>query len=182
VAATREPFSFVDENGEVTGHDGELARRFAVRLNRPVEFLNMKFMALIPALQSGKVDLIVTGMTGTDERSKFVDFSEPYFANEQRMLVRRGADGAGEGERAAGHGDAISSLDQLDGRRITVLSGSAGDLAETAGSPGTSAARPIAARRNGRIGNGFMLLLRWSGARSFPDVDQVARHRHRTII
>ena len=54
VAATREPFNFVDKDGRVTGHDGELARIFANRLNRPLEFMNMKFSALIPALQSGK--------------------------------------------------------------------------------------------------------------------------------
>ena len=57
VSATREPFSFVDKSGRVTGHDGEFARRIGAKLNRPVEFLNMKFMALIPALQSGKVDM-----------------------------------------------------------------------------------------------------------------------------
>ena len=91
VSATREPFSFVDKNGRVTGHDGELARIIGARLQRPVEFFNMKFMALIPALQSGKVDLIVTGMTATDERRKFVDFTEPYYANAQVMLVRKSA-------------------------------------------------------------------------------------------
>jgi polar amino acid transport system substrate-binding protein len=89
VSATREPFSFVDKNGRVTGHDGELARIIGAKLQRPVEFSNMKFMALIPALQSGKVDLIVTGMTATDERRKSVAFSQPYFANAQVMLVRK---------------------------------------------------------------------------------------------
>src|SRR5690349_17959393 len=65
VSATREPFNFVDKDGRVTGHDGELARIIAAKLRRPIEFTNMKFMALIPALQSGKVDVIVTGMTAT---------------------------------------------------------------------------------------------------------------------
>jgi polar amino acid transport system substrate-binding protein len=39
----------------------------------------MKFMALIPAMQSGKLDMIVAGMTATKEREKFVSFSEPLF-------------------------------------------------------------------------------------------------------
>ena len=91
VSATREPFSFVDKNGRVTGHDGELARLIGAKLHRPVEFFNMKFMALIPALQSGKVDLIVTGMTATEERSKFVNFTKPYYTNAQVMLVRKRA-------------------------------------------------------------------------------------------
>ena len=89
VAATREPISFVDGRGEVSGHDGELARRLAVRLGRPLEFVNMKFMALIPALQAGKIDLIITGMACTPERSKLVDFSRLYFESGQVALVRR---------------------------------------------------------------------------------------------
>ena len=89
VSATREPLTFVDDKGEVSGHDGELARRIGQAMGRPVEFSNMKFMALIPALQSGKVDLIVTGMNATDERRKSVAFSDPYFANAQVFLVRK---------------------------------------------------------------------------------------------
>jgi len=94
VSATREPFNFVDKDGRVTGHDGELARIIGAKLHRPVEFSNMKFMALIPALQSGKIDMIVTGMTATKERKQFLDFSQPYFENAQVMLVRKSAETA----------------------------------------------------------------------------------------
>lgn len=97
VSATREPFNFVDKNGQITGHDGELARIIGARLERPIEFSNMKFMGLIPALQSGKVDIIVTGMTATEERKKLVSFTQPYFANAQTMLVRKaGVNGRAE--------------------------------------------------------------------------------------
>ena len=89
VSAAREPFSFVDKNGKVTGHDTELARIISAKLQRPVEFSDMKFMALIPALQSGKVDMIVSGMTATDERRKSVDFTQPYFANAQVLFVKK---------------------------------------------------------------------------------------------
>ncbi len=87
VAATREPLSFI-QDGQVTGHDGELARRIGARLGRPVTFVDLKFMALIPALQARRIDLIVSGMTATPERSKSVDFSISYFQNAQMMLVR----------------------------------------------------------------------------------------------
>jgi polar amino acid transport system substrate-binding protein len=93
VSATREPFSFVDKDGRITGHDGELARLIGARLGRPIEFSNMKFMALIPALQSGKIDLIITGMTASAERKKTVNFTQPYFANTQVMIVRKAKDG-----------------------------------------------------------------------------------------
>jgi polar amino acid transport system substrate-binding protein len=119
VSATREPFSFVDGTGRVTGHDGELARIIGARLGRPIEFSNMKFMALIPALQSGKVDLIVTGMTATEERRKQVDFSEPYYANSQVMLVKNGGVAAGAGK--------LASVADLKGKRLGVLLGSMHD-------------------------------------------------------
>lgn len=116
VSATREPFSFVDRDGRISGHDGELARRLGMRLGRPVEFLNMKFMALIPALQSGKIDAIVTGMTATEERRRLVAFSRPYYRNAQVMLVRRSA--------APARGK-LSSVADLQRRRVGVLMGSA---------------------------------------------------------
>lgn len=125
VSATREPFSFVDKDGRVTGHDGELARIIGAKLQRPVEFFNMKFMALIPALQSGKVDLIITGMTATEERKKYVDFTEPYYANAQVMLVRKSAAAA----PASIDSNEIAKREDIDGKRIAVLGGSAGDLA-----------------------------------------------------
>ena len=89
VSATREPISFVDKDGRISGHDGELARIIAARLHRPIEFSNMKFMALIPALQSGKVDMVITGMTSTDERKKTVDFTQPYFINANVLFVKK---------------------------------------------------------------------------------------------
>lgn len=89
VNAAREPFSFVDKNQKVTGHDGELAYRIAAKMNRPLEFNDMTFSALLPALQSGKIDMIITGMTATDERRKTVNFSRSYFDNAQMLLVKK---------------------------------------------------------------------------------------------
>jgi polar amino acid transport system substrate-binding protein len=128
VSATREPFSFVDKNGRVTGHDGELARIIGARLGRPVEFSNMKFMSLIPALQSGKVDLIVTGMMPTAERRKSVDFTQSYFANAQVMLVKKS--GAAKNESAK-----LASADDLKDKRIGVLLGSVHDTYATKNYP-----------------------------------------------
>jgi polar amino acid transport system substrate-binding protein len=130
VSATREPFSFVDAAGRITGHDGELARRVGAQLNRPVEFLNMKFMALIPALEAGKVDLIITGMTATDERRKSVDFSQTYYANAQVMLVRR-PDDAGAAPAGSAARPRLASTADLADKRIGVLVGSAHDTFAT---------------------------------------------------
>ena len=132
VSATREPMTFVDANGRVTGHDGELARLIGYHLQRPVEFLNMKFLALIPALQSGKIDLIVTGMTATDERRRQVAFTRPYYSNAQVLLVRRtgpqsaapvaSPDGAGLDSRPGGPD--LRSVGDVADKRIAVLLGS----------------------------------------------------------
>lgn len=124
VSATREPFNFVDQDGRVTGHDGELARIIGARLQRPIEFSNMKFMALIPALQSGKVDIIVTGMTATEERKKQVSFTRPYFANAQVMLVRNHAASANPATQAT---PAITDTESLADKRIGVLMGTVHD-------------------------------------------------------
>lgn len=125
VSATREPFNFVDQEGRITGHDGELARIIGARLQRPIEFSNMKFMALIPALQSGRVDIIVTGMTATEERKKQVNFTQPYFANAQVMLVRNQAASGNSTDQQAGL--AIASPDDLADKRIGVLMGTVHD-------------------------------------------------------
>ncbi|MBS1187621.1 MAG: amino acid transporter rane protein, family / amino acid transporter substrate-binding [Burkholderiaceae bacterium] len=132
VTATLEPFIFVDGKGRLVGHDEELARIIGMKLKRPVEFIDMKFTALIPALQSGKIDVIISEMTATDERRKSVDFTHPYFVNTQLLLVKKaGAPAAtAPAEKSAGtSGGEIANLAQINGRRIGVLSGSAGDLA-----------------------------------------------------
>ncbi|MGE0667116.1 MAG: ABC transporter permease subunit [Sphingomonadales bacterium] len=125
VAATREPVSFVDKDGRFTGYDGELARLFGQRLGRPVEFHDMKFMALIPALASGKIDMIVTGMTATDERRKSVDFTQSYFANAQVLMTRKPGK-AGEAPIPGG-GLELRSQDDLADKRIGVMMGTVYD-------------------------------------------------------
>ncbi|ATW27840.1 ABC transporter permease subunit [Candidatus Formimonas warabiya] len=120
VSATREPFSFTAENGRITGHDGELARRIGIKLGRPVEFSDMKFSALLPALQSGKIDLIITGMTASEERKKSVNFTQPYFTNAQVLMVKK-APGATAGSTK------MASLDDINGKKVAVYTGTIHD-------------------------------------------------------
>ncbi len=89
VTASLEPFCFVDSKQTIAGHDVELAKRIADKLGRPVQFVDMKFSALILALQSGKIDMILTGMTATKERMKYVNFSEPYFVIPQMLIAKK---------------------------------------------------------------------------------------------
>jgi polar amino acid transport system substrate-binding protein len=121
---TREPTTFIDGNRHNTGFEAELARRIAYKFKRPVEFRNMKFMGLIPALQTGKIDLIVTGMSATPERAEKVDFSHHYFVLHQRLVVRKPVAAAPAVESAAAP---LRSEADLAHARIAVLTGSASE-------------------------------------------------------
>ena len=78
-SSVTEPFSFVVASGGIVGFDIELARYVARKLDRKLEIVNMDFGAMIPALISGKVDMIAACITITDERAKKVLFSDPYY-------------------------------------------------------------------------------------------------------
>ncbi len=88
-ASVTEPFSFVDGSGKIVGYDIELARLIAKKLNKRLEIVNMDFGGMIPALISGKVDMIAACITITDERSKQVLFSDPYYVGGIAALIRK---------------------------------------------------------------------------------------------
>ncbi len=67
------------KNGGPAGFDMELIYRFAHRIGKKPVIINTDFNGLIANLQSGKVDVIVSGIAITEERSKVVLFSDPYF-------------------------------------------------------------------------------------------------------
>lgn len=87
-AAITEPFSFVDASRNIVGFDIELARYVAQKLDMKLEIVNMEFGAMIPALISGKVDMIASCITITEERAKKVLFSEPYYVGGIAALVK----------------------------------------------------------------------------------------------
>lgn len=87
-AAVTEPFSFVDGEMKVVGLDIEIAALTAKMLNRRLEVVNMDFGAMIPALISGKVDMIGACITITPERAQKVLFSRPYYTGGIAALVR----------------------------------------------------------------------------------------------
>jgi polar amino acid transport system substrate-binding protein len=101
-AAVSEPMSFIDSSQEIVGFDIEFAHRIAKRLGKRLEVVNMEFGAMLPALISGKVDMIGAGLSITEERAKSVLFSNPYYESGIVALVRGDADGAGENAANAG--------------------------------------------------------------------------------
>ncbi|TLU84846.1 MAG: ABC transporter permease subunit [Chlorobium sp.] len=65
-------------NGKYVGFDIELLKRFAARENINLDIVPMEFASLVPALASGKVDIITDGIAISEERSRMVDFSASY--------------------------------------------------------------------------------------------------------
>ena len=84
------PFEFlISENGQskIVGFDIELAKEIAKKIGVELEIKQMDFDALIPALKSGQVDMVITGMSPNEERKKSVDFSDIYFEGKNAVLV-----------------------------------------------------------------------------------------------
>ena len=88
-SAITEPFSFVDGSQQVVGLDIELAALVAKKLNKKLEVVNMEFGSMIPALAAGKVDMIGACITITDDRSKKVLFSAPYYRGGIAAIVKQ---------------------------------------------------------------------------------------------
>lgn len=108
------PFEMTDEQGRPKGVSVDLARALAKSLGREVEMQNLPFDGLIPALKTGKIDLIISSMTATTERAQSIDFSEPYLKTGLCLLV--------------GKNSAIQSIAEVDrpGKVLAVKLGTTG--------------------------------------------------------
>lgn len=89
---TYPPFEMQDKAGKPDGVGVKLAEALAAKLGRPLKIVPMEFSGLIPALQTGNIDLILSSMTATDERRKSIDFSDPYAFTGLAVLVRKDSD------------------------------------------------------------------------------------------
>ena len=83
------PFEYMDDNNEIAGYDIEIAKEIARQSGMELSIENMNFDGLIAALSSGKVDMVIAGMTVDDERKQQVDFSENYYDAAQVIIVRK---------------------------------------------------------------------------------------------
>ena len=72
------PFEMTDAHNQPIGIGVDLARALAASLHKDLVIQNTSFVGLIPALQTGKIDLIISSMTATDARRKSISFSDPY--------------------------------------------------------------------------------------------------------
>ena len=107
------PYEF-KEGDAIVGIDAEIAAAIAEKLGVELEIKDMAFESLIPAVAGGSVDIVLAGMTVTDERKESVNFSDSYATGIQSVIIS---------------GDsAIATIDDLDGKLIGVQTGTTGDI------------------------------------------------------
>ena len=108
--ASYPPQEYVDASGKPIGMDIDIASEIASRMGLDLNVINFKFDDIIPALNAGQFDIVVSAMTVTDERSKVVDFV-PYFSAGQAVLVQKG------------NPKGIKTLDDLSGKTAVAEQG-----------------------------------------------------------
>lgn len=108
------PFEFQDEgNKEYVGFDMDLARAIAKQMGCEAQIQNIGFDGLIPALEAGNIDVVVSGMSITNERKQKVAFSNPYYKSGLTMVVKN-------------ENTTIKSFKDLEGKNIAVQIGTTG--------------------------------------------------------
>lgn len=110
-----QPFEYL-QDGEIVGFDVDLMEEIAKLMGKEIEWKNIAFDGLLPALQAKKLDVIIAGMTATEERKKFVNFSQTYYESNQMMLVNK-------------ENPAVKSFEELKGHDVGVVLGYTGDIA-----------------------------------------------------
>ena len=106
------PYEMTADDGSFEGIDIEVAAAIADKLGLELQIDDMDFDAALLATQSGKSDMVMAGVTVTDERQKVMDFSDTYAEGIQSVIVPEDSD--------------IASVDDLAGKTIGTQRGTTG--------------------------------------------------------
>ncbi|MGN1320839.1 MAG: transporter substrate-binding domain-containing protein, partial [Acutalibacteraceae bacterium] len=137
------PYEYVDDDGNIIGIDAEIAAAIAEKLGMELEIKDMEFDSLITACAGGSVDMVLAGMTVTDERKESVNFSDSYATGIQVIIVKEDSE--------------IATVDDLEGKTIGVQSGTTGDIycrddyGEDSVKQYNNGALAVAALQNGQV-------------------------------
>lgn len=110
------PFEYIAAEGVIDTFDGidmAIAKQIAEDNEMDVAIENLEFDSLLVALQNGQIDAVIAGMTVTDERKEAVDFSTPYYAATQVMIVKEDSD--------------IEKAEDMADKKICVIQGYTGE-------------------------------------------------------
>ena len=86
------PMEYLDDKWDIVGIDIDIVDAIAEELDIEVEYKNVGWEPLFPAVDNGEVDFAVSSITITDEREESYDFTEPYYVANQLILVPEGSD------------------------------------------------------------------------------------------
>ena len=121
VEGTYPPFTYHDDNGELTGLDVELGKALAEKLGVEVEFQEAAWDSLLIGIDTGRFDTVINSVSITDERAEKYDFSTPYAFNRTAVITK--ADD-----------DSINTLEDLKGKKTAnTISSTYAELAEQYG-------------------------------------------------
>lgn len=110
INATFPPFESIgDKPDEYIGIDIDIANYIAKKLGVKLEIQDMQFSALVPTMQSGRADMILSGLSPTQERKEILAFSKSYYYPMNAIICQKGA--------------GLDSLDTLKGKSIGVSMG-----------------------------------------------------------
>ena len=105
------PYEFKDLDANFVGCDMWLAQQIADSLGVELEIVDMSFAGIIPAVQSGQVDLGIAAFTNTPERAEEIDFSNLYETSAQLLIVK------------TGNADTYSTKEALAGQKVGAQKG-----------------------------------------------------------
>ncbi|ROR32743.1 transporter substrate-binding domain-containing protein [Inmirania thermothiophila] len=83
------PFELTNQKGEIIGFDVDIAKRMAKAMGVELEIVSTAWDGIIPALLTKKFDIIMSGMTLTQERNLRINFAQPYIIVGQTLLIRK---------------------------------------------------------------------------------------------
>ena len=110
--ATFPPYEMTTDSGEIEGIDVDTAKAIAEKLGLELQIDDMEFDAALLSVQQGKADIVMAGVTVTDERKAVMDFSDSYATGIQSIIVPNDSD--------------IASPDDLAGKKIGTQRGTTG--------------------------------------------------------
>lgn len=90
---TYPPMEYVDENGELVGFDIELAKALGEEMDVEVEFISTAWDSIFAGLEADKYDCIISSVSMKKDRMQTMDFSTPYLANGQVIVVNPAEEG-----------------------------------------------------------------------------------------
>jgi ABC-type amino acid transport substrate-binding protein len=110
-SADYKPYEYIDsaKSEEIIGFDVDIAKYIGKELGYEIQIKDMDFGGLLTAMEAGKVDFVMAGMTPTEKRKKNADFTDIYYTAKNLIISKDGS---------------IQKLEDLKGKTVGVQTGS----------------------------------------------------------